>query len=159
MVRNRVFPSGRKPNPWFAVLLLAALLARALVPLGYMPGPGGVMLCPAYGPLAAHIHNLGEARDESGMDSPGMNMPGMDMSMGSMDMSQHSGHGRSPSPHDGVAECPFGAAASNVAITHTSPVLAVSAGVSIAPQSHTEQSAPHSTIPITRLPRGPPFAS
>jgi hypothetical protein len=158
-VRNRVFPSGRKPNPWFAVLLLAALIARALVPLGYMPGPGGVMLCPAYAPLAAHIPNSGEARHESDMDSPGMDLPGMDMSMGSMDMSEHSGHGRSPSPHDGVAVCPFGAAASNVAITHTPLVLAVSAGASITPQPHTEQSAPRSTIPITRLPRGPPFAS
>jgi hypothetical protein len=156
-VRNRAFSSGRKPNAWFAVLLLAALIARALVPLGYMPGPGGVMLCPAYAPLAAHILGSGGARDES--DSPGMDRSGIDMSMGAMDMSAHSGHGRSPSQHDGVAACPFGAAASIVAITHTPLLLGLPAGVSISPQPHIEQFLPRDTTPLARLPRGPPTAS
>lgn len=110
---NQVFPSGRKPNLWCAVPLLAALIARALAPLGYMPGPSGVMLCPAYAPLAAHIPNSGEAPNESDMDSPGMDLPGMDMSMGSMDISEHSGHGRSPTPQDGVAAYPFSASGSS----------------------------------------------
>jgi hypothetical protein len=31
-------------NPWLAALLLVALGTRALVPAGYMPGAGGVVI-------------------------------------------------------------------------------------------------------------------
>jgi len=33
-----------------------ATVARALVPAGFMPGSGGLILCPAYGPSAGVRH-------------------------------------------------------------------------------------------------------
>lgn len=46
-VRNR---------PWLAAWLVAALLARALVPVGFMPGAGGIVLCPGYAAAAPADH-------------------------------------------------------------------------------------------------------
>ncbi len=49
---------------WFAALLFAALFSRALIPVGFMPGPGGVVLCSGYAPVS------------SLPDMPGMDMSG-----------------------------------------------------------------------------------
>ena len=159
MVRNRALHSGWCGRcPWLALLLLVALTTRALVPVGYMPGPGGVMLCPAYAPVPTTALNSSDKPSDSGADRPDMEMSGMDMPMAGMDMPVHSGHGKKPSQHDG-APCPFSAAASTVAITHTPLLLARFHGSSISPQPFIEQSVPRSTTPLTRLPRGPPIVT
>ncbi len=41
-------------RPWLAAWLVAALFARALVPVGYMPGAGGVELCTGFAHAAPH---------------------------------------------------------------------------------------------------------
>lgn len=118
-----------------------------------MPAPGGgVMLCPAYAPVPTRTFEPGAIHDGSAADLLGMAMSGMDMS-------DHPGHGGEPSRQDGVAVCPFGAAASIIAITHAPPLLAVYVSTPFSPQPFLEQSLPRKTIPTTRLPRGPPVAS
>jgi hypothetical protein len=69
-VRNRVALRWAR-NPWLAVLLLAALFGHALIPAGYMPGAGGLVLCPGYAPAAVNTGADAIAHDD---------MPGMDMS-------------------------------------------------------------------------------
>jgi hypothetical protein len=112
-------------------LLFAALLSRGLIPLGYMPGAGGIVLCSGYAPVSA--------------------MPGMDMSA----TAQHGADGPGQR-HDGMQICPYTAVASVMAAGHAPPLaaftLVVSASIVFPPQ----QSIPRGTIVPTSLPRGPP---
>jgi uncharacterized protein involved in copper resistance len=130
-----------------AALLLAAFVSRALVPVGFMPGPGGLTLCSGY------------AAVETGHGMSGMDMPGMDMS--GMDMSAKAGHPGQPGQgpdHGSMGICPFAAAATAMAtIQQASPVASlapfVSANVHLPPQPFISRG----TIVPTRLPRGPPI--
>jgi hypothetical protein len=122
----------------FTALLFAALLSRALIPVGFMPGAGGIVLCSGYAPVAA---------------MPGMDMPGMDMS-GNAD---HGAGG--PSQRHGIEFCPFSAVASVMAAGHapalTALMLFVPAVIVFPPQ----KSIPRGTIVPTSLPRGPPASA
>jgi len=151
-VRKRAIHPPR-PHPWLAVLLLVALVTRALVPVGYMPAPGGgAMLCPAYAPVIAQSSGSRPTQDSFSADMPGMDMRGMDMS-------GHSGHGGVPSGHDGTAMCPFATAAASVAITHAPLLLAAYTTESFSPETYLEQPVPRTRNPPTRLPRGPPVVA
>jgi hypothetical protein len=119
----------------FTALLFAALLSRALIPVGFMPGAGGIVLCSGYAPVAA---------------MPGMDMPGMDMS-GNADP----GTG-APSPHHGTELCPFAAVATVMAAGHAPTLTALTVFVPSVLVFPPEQSIPRGTIVPTRLPRGPP---
>ena len=149
-MRNRIAHRWLE-KPWFAVLLLTSFFCRALIPIGFMPGPGGLILCSGYaavppnaaGPIAAH-------------DMP--DMPGMDM--GDMDMSAHpspSGHGDHSPEHDGVGVCPYAAAAAVLAITHSCSAPSALLPAAIPPTAFPpETPLPRGTIVPTSLPRGPP---
>jgi hypothetical protein len=143
-------------NPLLAALLLVAFGSRALVPAGFMPGPGGLMLCPGHTPVAASSDSHPMQHDMSGMD-----MAGMDMT--AVPTAHHTGHGGdsgSDGSHEGMTLCPFAAAAgalASVPTAHASVihVEVVSTTVDIPPQP----AFVRSTIVPTRLPRGPPAAA
>jgi hypothetical protein len=134
----------RARNPWLAALLLVTFFARALIPAGFMPGPGGLILCHGFTPAS---HTASQA---------------MDHDMSSMDMSGMAHHGGHPS-HDGGGQnhessslCPFAAAATTMATGH-SAVFTLSAAVETGSiQLPDPPFVPRGTIVPTRLPRGPP---
>ena len=137
-------------RPWFAALLLITLVARGLMPTGFMPGPGGIMLCPGYAPV------LSAAADRPGMDDmAGMPMDGMDMAH--MHAAGHGRHGGQSPLHEGMSACPYAGAASGAWLPHEplaiQPVQATAATVLFPP----EQIIPRAPIAPTRLPRGPPL--
>jgi hypothetical protein len=119
----------------FTALLFAALLSRALIPVGFMPGAGGIVLCSGYAPVAA---------------MPGMDMPGMDMS-GNADQ----GAG-GPSQRHGIEFCPFSAVASVMAAGHAPALAALARFVPTVIVFPPQKSIPRGTIVPTSLPRGPP---
>ena len=124
-------------NPWLAALLLVAIGSRLLIPTGFMPGPGGIVLCTGHGPMI-------------------VSMPS---DMAGMDMSQHSGtpgHGGQAPDHESSGVCPFAAAAATMAALDVPSLSAhspfVSTDIALPPQPF----IPRGTIVPTRLPRGPP---
>jgi hypothetical protein len=149
-VRNRIAHRWLK-KPWFAALLLTAFFSRALIPIGFMPGPGGLILCSGYAAVPSNVDGAVAAHDMP-------DMPGMDM--GDMDMSTHAsppGHGDHSPDHDSMGVCPYAAAAAVLAITHA--YSAPSGLLPVAPPLTTfppEIPLPRGTIVPTSLPRGPP---
>ena len=137
-------------KPWLAALLLVALGSRLLIPTGFMPGPGGLVLCSGHGPMI-----MGASSDMGGMDMSGMDMPGMDLGT-------HGGHsdhnGNSPS-HDGMGMCPFAAAATAMASPQAVNAVVLAHLVSTAVEIPPQPFVPRGTIVPTRLPRGPPSYS
>ena len=133
---------------WFAVLLLVALVSRALVPMGFMPGHGGLMLCPAYASVPA------VSAGPSASATPDAAMSDMDMGGNG-----HPAGGRPHPPNDeSNAVCPFAYSASSMvplpAVPAAAlPVLQPTTGTLYVP----EKTVPRGTIMPTRLPRGPPF--
>lgn len=137
-------------NPRLAVILLVTLGLRALTPIGYMPGPGGLMLCPGYAPIASTTD--ADRSDMSGMDMSGMDMSGPAMPMGAVPM-DHSG--KAPS-HDGMGMCPFAAAATAFTLFHAPAIAAFVPVVRFEIASEPRSFNPPAQVPPTRLPRGPP---
>ena len=145
-MRNRIAIRWAR-NPLLAAVLLVAFLARALVPTGFMPGPGGFVLCTGHGPMIVSMPS----------DMPGMDMGSMDMS--GMDMSQHAGtpgQGGHAPDHESMGVCPFAAAAASMVVLdvpglsrHT-PFISTDVALPLQPF------IPRGTIVPTRLPRGPP---
>ncbi len=124
-------------RPWFAAWLCAALLSRALIPVGFMPGPGGIVLCSGYALVPA---------------MPRMDMPGMDMS-GKAD------HDNATAPsqrHQGVEICLFSALARLMAVGPAPALAGFPQFVSSTAVFPPEKSIPRGTIVPTSLPRGPP---
>jgi hypothetical protein len=115
--------------------------AHALIPIGYMPGPGGVILCPGYGPMASASH--------AGHDD----MSDMDMS-GTTKSIDHGG-GKASS-HEGMGMCPFAAAATTFALGHAPTASAFALVLQAEIKRRFEPRIPHNAVPPTRLPRGPP---
>ena len=150
-------------RPWFAGLLLAAVVARALVPVGFMPGKGGLMLCTAVAtaPARAHDGDRGGAGDTdmSGMDMAGMEMAGMDMPGMPMD-AHHAGSGAHHHPgHSAGGSCPFAAAPTAVTLAPFACCALPPPPVAVAVVFPPAQSVPRGTIVPTRLPRGPPIGA
>lgn len=116
-------------NPLLAALLLVAFGSHALIPSGFMPGRGGLVIC--------HGHMVAPA-----------GMPGQGDTT--------SGHGGTDPHHPNASLCPFAAAATTMAAAQSavSPALAsvVVTDVDLPPLSF----IPHGTLVPTRLPRGPP---
>jgi len=123
--------------PWLAALLLVALGSRLLIPNGFMPGPGGLVVCTGHGPMI-------------------MSMPS---DMAGMDMSQQlgaTGHGGHTPDHESSGVCPFAAAATTMAALDVPSLSVHSPYVSTDIALPFQPFIPRGTIVPTRLPRGPP---
>jgi len=129
---------------WLQLLLAALFMGRALVPAGFMPGQGGLTLCPAYGPVQAAIAH-----------AMAMDMAGMDM--GTMDLAGPAGHGGGHAGHDGG--CTYSAGAGALATVHSWPPVAYAPSAPRDFLAPVERWIPRGTIVPTRLPRGPPALS
>ena len=125
-------------RPWLALFLLGALFTRALIPVGYMPGAGGLIICPGYAPLTAAT----AAHD----------MPGMDMSGSGLGV-DHSG--KAPS-HDSMGICPFAAAATVFAFLQAPTAVSNTPLIQVEVKLTSKFFISRSRIAPTRLPRGPP---
>lgn len=131
---------------WTA-LVVPVLLLRALLPTGYMPGPGGLMLCPGTVPVQQMPNPDAQmvVMDMSGMDMSGMDAAGL--------------HHHPPAQHhtEGHSEvCPFAAGASGYAPAAADTL--VLAGILVeSPRAVARTSGQHApTILRTQGPRGPP---
>jgi hypothetical protein len=113
---------------------------RALIPIGYMPGPAGLMLCPGYAPTAST--DGADHHDMSGMHMSGDATP--------MD------HGGKAPSHESIGMCPFAATATAFALLHASTASAFALVVQNEIKSGPRPFIPRTTVPPTRLPRGPP---
>jgi hypothetical protein len=114
-------------------LLFAAVFSRALIPVGFMPGAGGIVLCSGYASV------------------PAVDMPGMNMSA-----KTDQANASAPSHRHEAAEiCLFSAVARLMAAGHPSALAAFPYFVpgTVFPP---EKSIPRGTIVPTSLPRGPP---
>ena len=144
-------------NPWLAALLVITFFARALIPTGFMPGAGGLILCSGYAPLGT-----GSSTDHGPSDMSAMNMSGMDMSsmdMSGMAMPGHSGnpsHGGNAPDHESMGICPFAAVASTMAAPHAICVASLAHLILTSIEFPPQKFIPRGTIVPTRLPRGPP---
>ena len=142
-------------NPALAALLLVGFLSRALIPVGFMPGPGGLVICDGFihapGAKATDTrqHDM-SAMEMADMDMAGMDMPGMDP--------HHTGPskgGGSPE-HEHSSICPFAAAATTMASSHAAVSIVVVPAVVRQVDIPSLPFVPRDTIVPTRLPRGPP---
>jgi hypothetical protein len=137
-----------------AALLLVTFFARALIPAGFMPGPGGLILCHGFTP-ASHAVSQAMDQDMSSMDMSGVDMAGMDMA-GMAHHGGHHSHDGGGQDHESSSLCPFAAAATTMATGHAA-VFTVSAAVETGSIQLPDQPfVPRGTIVPTRLPRGPP---
>lgn len=130
-------------NPLLAALLLAVFLGRALIPVGFMPGPYGMVLCPGYAPTA---HTM--AHDMSGMDMTTADTAHRD-----------AGHGGPAPAHTLPDICPFAAASMTMVACNAPIALIHSYVVSTDLILPAPPVVPRGTIVPTRLPRGPPIYS
>ncbi len=126
------------------LLLVMMLLSRALVPVGYMPGQGGLALCPAYA----------AADEPAGHGMAGMHMAGMDMTGMAMPGQHGAGHQGGPAGHEGT--CTFAAAGTAIAFVHSLPPVAYLPLAQPESLPPVDRFIPRGTIVPTHLPRGPP---
>ena len=146
-VKNRVaFRLAR--NPLLTALLLLAFGTHALIPAGYMPGPGGLIVC------NGHMPALGASASHAMMGH--VHMPGMNMSGVGMPPGDQPAKGDGSSGHDKSTLCPFAAAATSLAGGHASVLAAVLAPVTQTIRLPVQTHIPRGTIVPNRLPRGPP---
>lgn len=161
----------RFARPWLArrwptALLVAVLACRALVPAGYMPGMGGIMLCPGYAPVpAASAADAMTAHGMAAHSMAGMDMSSMDMSaaeMASLHGGAAPGHGSAHDhgdEHSLSGQCVFAAAAGMAAVAPAGlsplPPELVPTTTAFPP----ERVLPRGRIVPTRLARGPPAFS
>ena len=131
-------------RPWFSALLLTALLFRALVPVGFMPGVGTdgrftVILCPGVGAVPAAL--------ATGHDSHA-HMPGM---------AHHSDHAQHDhAGHAAQSNCPYAGATAGMAPVHVAPATVLLESLQTVTLFPPDQFVPRGMIVPTRLPRGPP---
>lgn len=140
-------------NPWLQLLLVVVLLGRAMVPVGYMPGQGGLELCPAYG-ASTEMARSGMAS----MDMPGMDMPSHAAHMAHLAHSAHMAH-MGHAGHAGSCAYATATAATALAGGHAPPAIAWLPGMPPDVAIPAERPIPRGTIVPTRLPRGPPSLS
>ena len=149
------FPARRFRSPWLTFPLFAALLCRAFVPLGFMPAPGGLMLCPSYAPLppamaALHLSDT----DMSDMDMTAMAMPmHHPHSPGDPARDHDDGAGMG---HGGMGICPFAGAATLMAAMEVPPALQQLLQVVRLAPAVPDLRVPAEPLTPSRLPRGPP---
>ncbi len=144
-------------DPWLAALLVVTFLARALIPAGFMPGAGGLILCSGYASLAPGSSIDQRPSDQSATDMAGMDMSSMDMSgMAMPGHSTNSSHGGNAPNHENTGICPFAAAASTIAVPHAISVAALAHLIPASIEFPPQKVIPRGTIVPTGLPRGPP---
>jgi hypothetical protein len=148
-VKNRFAISWAR-HPLTAMLLLVAFCTRALIPAGFMPGPGGLIVCPADLPARNAPHMM--QHDMSTMDMSSMDMSGM------AGAGQHAHHGNSPE-HEASTLCPFAFAAGTVASIHVVALALIVSSNSEPVQFPLHSYIPRGTIVPSLLPRGPPSFS
>lgn len=132
-------------NPWLAALLLVVFCARALVPVGFMPGAYGLALChgvaSAPGTLALLATSEASVAGLSGTDLFGTS-------------SQPGGH--DPARQD-AGFCPFAAAATPLATAQPAAVRLPIAVIELRVDPLPAPFVRIGSIVPTRLPRGPPL--
>lgn len=148
-MRNRTAIKWAR-NPLLAVLLLVAFCAHALIPAGFMPGPGGLTIC--YGHRASTRVSTPQAAAHETPQMAGMDMAGMSKSHSTA----HSSGGAGAPEHQGSAPCPFAAAATSMAICILVVLIFSFALVHQQIPLPAEPVFRRGTIVPTRLPRGPP---
>lgn len=129
-------------RPLLTALLLVAFGMRALVPAGFMPGPGGLVICPA------------------GMAAAMPDSHGMSHHMAGMHEAQHAGHAEDSRPsttHSASEFCAFAAAAAVMAGGYTCFTVAIVEHIDQRLDPSYQPFVPRGTIVPTRLPRGPPL--
>jgi hypothetical protein len=139
-------------RPWFAAMLLAALLTRALVPVGFMPDQGGFILCPSYAPVLARSVIADSSHDMAGMAMDGS----ATTASATPGHAGHAGHSGSSPEHSHSGICRYSGSGAGLALTQAlgNPLLAHVTSTKL--QFPPEQTLPRGTIVPTRLPRGPP---
>jgi len=115
-------------NPLLAGLLLTVFCSHALIPSGFMPGRGGLVICHGHA-MSSGLPGHGDTTFEGGGTDP---------------------------RHPNANLCPFAAAATTMAVAQSAVSLVVSAvrvsEVDPAPRSF----IPRGTLVPIHLPRGPP---
>ena len=131
-------------RPWFSALLLTALLCRALVPVGFMPGVGAdgrfaVIFCPSDGPIPAALD------------------AGNDVHTHMAGMVHHGNHAHHDHvQHNAQGNCPYAGATAALALVQWAPPTLLAHSVRAVTLIPPERFIPRGTIVPTRLPRGPP---
>jgi hypothetical protein len=97
----------RRRRLWLWALLPLAL-PRLLIPLGFMPGGGGLMLCSAYAPAPAAALAMSH-------DMPGMDMSTVEASADEVSRSAAGGGTPGHGQDGGGDHCPFAASAAGMA--------------------------------------------
>ena len=126
-------------QPWLTTVLLVACVTRALIPLGFMPGPAGIVICHGYGNQIdtrdLQLQLLADEWSSSGVPDDPPNQ-----------------HGNHDTPI-----CPFAAAAGSIAVpppvlpgAQLSHLLAI--GIPVPPG----RAIPRTLKASSLLPRGPP---
>jgi len=140
-------------NPVLAALLLVAFFSRALIPTGFMPGPGGLTVCPSYGPAMGAAAMVGTSHGMPDTNMSAMDMPGMDMSHHTV----QSPKGGGAPDHELSGFCPFAAAATTMVSGHVATQVTVAQVVTLHIDFPAQPFVPRGTIVPTSLPRGPPL--
>lgn len=130
---------------WTA-LVVPVLLLRVLIPAGYMPAPGGLMLCPGAGSSFA-------AGSAPAMDMSGMDMAAMDMS-GATTADHDPGAPAGPASHGD--SCPFAAALAGYAPPSAGYLVAAPVLLSLSQDVLHPSGFLARSIDRTQGPRGPP---
>lgn len=132
-------------NPLLAVLLLAVFVARALVPIGFMPSAGGLVFC--QGVTSAHAGlSASLADDSSAIAAPRLAPADSPLAH----------HGGDATDHEKSSVCPFAAAVTSMAGGHAAAPAAAVFGDTESPPVPERPFVPLGTVVPTRLPRGPP---
>ncbi len=139
-------------NPALAALLLVAFFSRALIPAGFMPGPGGLVICTGQTPARGVATTQSMSHDMSDMDMSDMDMSGMDLAH----QTGHSSKDGGSPDHEGSSLCPFAAAAVTAVSGHLGTLVSVSHVVTPRIDFPAQPFVPRGTIVPTSLPRGPP---
>jgi hypothetical protein len=136
-------------NPVLATLSLIAFCAQALVPVGFMPGAGGLVICPGHLPAVAASTD----RDTPAMAMVGTDMPGMDMAV----QADRTSAGKRPTHYERQTLCPFASAATAMAaMAPSAPALAYIYNGTFLQTFPRDRWIHRRAIAPNRLPRGPP---
>jgi hypothetical protein len=154
----RVGPSRPTTRKLIAVLALAALSLRSLIPAGFMPVPGQLFsleLCPDGLPSGMLAASMPGMAGMAGMPE----MPGMEMDHHSGPAGDHSS-GEPGGPPSGrhpaqIEHCVFGGASALALVAHV-PALGVLLSAYILPAARFTPQRTGSFLLRIPLPRGPP---
>ena len=130
-----------KHQPWLLALLLCALVTRLLIPVGFMPARGGLVICQGFAPAVQLAHQAASAEARSALDAL---------------LGDSGGDSGSSGDSSAAKICSFALLGSAAAV-HKPFVAAFRVDfsptrVALAPAP----ALPRKTVASNRLPRGPP---